>query len=73
MMINWTQARFSSRVLERVTESNCTYIDAVIDLCESEGLDPSAVGKLLSKPIIEKIQVEATDLHFLKGPSQLPL
>jgi hypothetical protein len=54
-------------------EGQCSYIDAVLELCEKEDIDPTAAGKLLSKPIIEKIQAEATDLHFLKGPSQLPL
>jgi hypothetical protein len=39
------------------------------------GLDPSASGKLLTKPIIEKIQQEAKDLHLLKKSKtkRLPL
>jgi hypothetical protein len=30
------------------------------------GLDPSAAGKLLTKPLIEKIEMEAKDLNFIK-------
>jgi hypothetical protein len=38
------------------------------------GLDPTASGKLLTKPIIEKIQQEAKELHLLKGKiKKLPL
>jgi hypothetical protein len=29
-------------------------------------IDPSAAGKLLTKPLIEKIEDEARNLHFLK-------
>jgi len=50
-------------------------LDAILDVCEREGIDPTAASKLLSLPIIEKLRTEATDLHFLKGGTscQLPL
>ena len=40
------------------------------------GIDPSSAGKLLTKPIIEKIEVEAKLLHFIKETnknSKLPV
>ena len=50
-------------------------MDCVIELAEELGIEPSTAGKLLTKPIIEKIQEEAKDKHFLKKgkAKKLPL
>lgn len=75
MMINWSVSEFSDLVMAKVAKWEYSYLDAVLDVCEREGIDPSAASKLLSRPIIEKLRTEATDLHYIKGgsSSQLPL
>lgn len=58
--------RFSSKILERVKTTNLSFMDCVLELSDEMGLDPSAAGKLLTKPVIEKIEQEAKTLHLLK-------
>ena len=58
--------QFSNKVIERVKSTNMTFMDCVLEITEEMGLDPSASGKLLTKPIIEKIQQEAQNLHLMK-------
>jgi len=41
-------------------------MDCVLELAEDMNIEPGAAGKLLSKPLIEKIQTEAQNLHLLK-------
>lgn len=68
--------KFSKKVLERVKSTNLSFIDCVLELTEEMGLDPTASGKLLTKPIIEKIEQEAREINFLKDKKKtkkLPL
>ena len=67
--------QFSNKVLELVKATKLSFMDCVLEITEEMGLDPSASGKLLTKPIVEKIQQEAKDLHLLKKSKtkQLPL
>jgi hypothetical protein len=58
--------KFSNKVIERVKSTKLSFMDCVIELSEEMGLDASAAGKLLTKPLVEKIQQEAENLHFLK-------
>ena len=66
--------QFSNKVIDRVKKTQMSFMDSVLELTEEMGLDPTASGKLLTKPIIEKIQQEAKELHLLKGKiKKLPL
>lgn len=58
--------KFSTKVIERVNTTNLSFMDCVLELSGEMNLEPSAAGKLLTKPIIEKIEQEAKNLHFLK-------
>jgi len=58
--------KFSTKVLNRVQKTNMSFMDSVLEITEEMGLDPSATGKLLTKPLIEKIEQEAQTLHLLK-------
>lgn len=66
---------FSNKVLERVQKTKLSYMDCILELSEEMGIEPNAAGKLLTKPIIEKIQEEAKDKHLLKKTKgkKLPL
>jgi hypothetical protein len=67
--------KFSNKVLHLVTKTKLSFMDCVLSAGDEMGLDPSATGKLLTKPIIEKIQQEAQNLHLLKKGKnkQLPV
>ena len=41
-------------------------MDAIIDLQEELGMDYSLVAKYLSKPLIEKLEIEGIDLNLIK-------
>jgi hypothetical protein len=58
--------KFSTKVLERVTKTKLSFMDCVLELAEEMGLDPVAAGKLLTKPIIEKIEEEGKRKNILK-------
>jgi hypothetical protein len=58
--------KFSSKVLDRVKLTHLSFMDCVLELAEEHNLDPSAAGKLLTKPLIEKIENEAKNLHLIK-------
>ena len=69
-MINPTQI---STLIERmVSTRNMTYMDAVLELCEDEGVDVHLISKHLSKPIIENIEREARDVNLLPKKKSLP-
>lgn len=58
--------KFSNKVLERVSSTRLSFMECVLELSEEMGLDPSAAGKLLTKPLVEKIEMEAKNLNFIK-------
>lgn len=58
--------KFSNKVLERVKSTKLSFMDCILELSEEMGLDPGAAGKLLTKPLIEKIQYEAQERHLIK-------
>jgi hypothetical protein len=67
MYIDETQKeKFSSKVLDRVKSTKLSFMECVLELSDEMGLDPSAAGKLLTKPLIEKIENEAKNLHLIK-------
>lgn len=59
--------KFSTKVLQRVSKTKLSFMDCVLELSEEMGLEPSAAGKLLTKPIIEKIEQEGKRLNILKN------
>lgn len=65
---------FSTKVENYVKERGGSYIDAVLSLCEEYEIEPPIVAKSLSKPLIEKIQMEGQDLNLLPKPKNtLPI
>jgi hypothetical protein len=55
---------FSNKVLQRVKTTKLPFMDCVLELAEEMNIEPNAAGKLLTKPLIEKIEIEAVDLNF---------
>jgi hypothetical protein len=67
--------KFSLKVMERVTKTNLSFMECVLELGSEMGLEPNATGKLLTKPLIEKIEIEAKKLNLIKKKknSRLPV
>jgi len=68
---NETQNDFCRQVEKYVERWKSTYINAVISVCESKDLPVESVAKILSKPIVEKIQQEGENLNFLQKTTKL--
>ena len=56
-----------------VKEKNITHMEAVLDYCKRNDLEPDTVGNLISKSLKEKIEANARDLNFLPKQAQLPV
>lgn len=69
---------YSEEIEKRTKGKNVSYLDAIMDVCESFNLEPQAIAKHLSKTMIEKIRIEAGEKHLLRGKekykgSRLPI
>ncbi len=70
-----TAAKFSMEI-EEIVRSNhggLNYIEAVIVYCEQNDIELDAVSKLISKPLKEKIRVDAQHMNFMKKTSRAKL
>ena len=52
-----------------------TYMDAILWYCEQNQIEVESVGRLISKALKEKIQVEASKANLIKMPEtgKLPI
>ena len=48
-------------------------MDAVIDYCQKNNIEPDTVGRLITKGLKEKIEANARDLNYLERQAQLPI
>lgn len=48
-------------------------MDAVLKYCEDNEIDPSTVAPLISKPLKDKITIEAQNLNYIPKTGQLPV
>jgi len=65
--------KFSQKIETIVKECSVSYIDAIIQFCEENGVEIETIPKLISKPLKEKLKFEATQLNFLKKTSKAML
>ena len=68
-----TSKTFSMNIENLVKEKNITHMEAVLDYCKRNDLEPDTVGNLISKSLKEKIEANARDLNFLPRQAQLPV
>ena len=59
-----------SLIIEGVVKDKrpITYMDAILWYCEQNQIEVETVGRLISKALKEKIQVECTKANLLKIP-----
>ncbi len=58
---------YALEIEKRTRGKNPSYLDAVLDVSESCGIEPQALAKYLSKSTVEKIRIEATGKNLLRG------
>ena len=62
--------KFASDIEALVLNTKLNYIDAIVQYCEQNEIELDTVNKLVSKPLKEKLKVEAMDLNFLRKTSR---
>ena len=67
-----TQNKFSALVETTVQNNNglINYIEGVASVCEEFEIEVETVGKLLSKPLKDKIKWDAQQLNYMKRTSR---
>lgn len=61
--------KFSLEIEKYVLENRCNYIEAIISYCEENEIELETVSKLISRPLKERLKVNAESLNFLKKTS----
>jgi len=60
-----TPAQFSLHIEQLATTGKLSYVDAIIQYCEENSLEPSDVAKFINKPLKDKIENDFRELHML--------
>jgi endonuclease V-like protein UPF0215 family len=70
-----SKEKFASDIEALVLKTKMNYIDAIVLYCEDNGIEIESVGKLISKPLKDKVKFDATELNYLKKTTRgkLPL
>ncbi|MEK9700072.1 MAG: late promoter transcription accessory protein [Candidatus Poseidoniales archaeon] len=72
--MNLNTAKSFSLEIERIAnEKGITHMEAVLDYCYKQGIEPDTVGNLISKSLKEKIEANARELNFLPRTAKLPV
>ena len=69
------QNKFTQDVEQLVLTTELNYIEALVSYCEDNNIEFESVGKLIAKPLKDKLKAEATALNYLKrtSKSKLPI
>jgi endonuclease V-like protein UPF0215 family len=70
-----SKEKFAADIEALVLKTKMNYIDAIVLYCEKNGIEIESVGKLISKPLKDKVKFDATELNYLKRTTKgkLPL
>jgi len=66
-----TANEFSLHIEQMVSDSKMTYMDAVLEYCKENYLEPEDVSKLINKSLKDKIEMNFRDLNYLPKQAQL--
>jgi len=68
-----TPKQFSLHIEKMVKERKISHMDAVLEYCKENYLEPEDVKKLINKSLKDKIKVNATDLNYFPKPASLDI
>tara|TARA_B100000287_G_scaffold114889_1_gene107012 strand:- start:163 stop:384 length:222 start_codon:yes stop_codon:yes gene_type:complete len=73
-MIDLTPNKFALVIEDIVKTKRISYIDAILEYCKENEIDPSNTKSMINKTLKEKIAYEAQNLNMLKEKvAKLPL
>lgn len=64
---------FSLHIEQVVKEKRMTHMDAVLDYCKENFLDPEDVTKLINKSLKDKIEMDFREANYLPKQAQLDI
>jgi hypothetical protein len=62
---------FSLYIEQMVREKRISYMDAVLEYCKENFLEPDDVAKLINKSLKEKIAIDMQELNYLPKTAKL--
>jgi hypothetical protein len=71
-----TKAKMTKIIEQTVLEKRMPYLDAILHVCNEQGIEPDEVNKFISPVIKGKLEAEANQLNLLNmdsAPNTLPL
>jgi hypothetical protein len=66
-----TANEFSLHIEHLVRDSKMNYMDAVLEYCKENYLEPEDVSKLINKSLKDKIEMDFRELNYLPKQAQL--
>jgi len=64
---------FSLHIEKIVIDKKISHMDAVLEYCKENFLEPEDIKKLINKSLRDKIKVTATELNYFPKPATLDL
>jgi|TARA_B110000305_G_C19050747_1_gene452545 hypothetical protein len=68
-----TAKTFSLNIEHIAKDKEISHMDAVLDYCFVNNIEPDTVGRLITKALKEKIEANARELNYLERQAQLPI
>ena len=72
-VVKMTPKKFALQIEEIVKCGGVTYMDAILDYCEKNNMEPDTIAPLISKPLKEKLEADAREVNFLPRVATLPI
>ena len=67
-VVDINKQSFSKLIEDYITtHRGVEYLEAIIAVCEKHAVDPRDCKRLLSKSIVEHLEVEAMDMNLIAG------
>ncbi len=66
-----TANEFSLHIEQMVRDTKLSYMDAVLEYCKENYLEPEDVAKLINKSLKDKIEMDFRELNYLPKQAQL--
>lgn len=64
---------FSLYIEKIVKEKRISHMDAVLEYCKENFIEPEDIKKLINKSLRDKIKVNATELNYFPKPATLDI
>ena len=64
---------FSLEIEKIAKEKNITHMEAVLEHCRIQQIEPDSVARLITKSLKDKIEANARDLNFIPKQAKLPI